>query len=158
MKLLKISILASLLAFASQAQTFDRTVFYEAYAADSLFAVDNTINLMWDSSFREKQAYMGALLLEKCQLLSNTEDKLSLYREGHERLEEAIKLEPTNAEYRFLRLTVQERLPQMMGYYKNIDEDAAIIMERFEELPIEVERAIIRYSPQSKVLWKLAME
>lgn len=158
MKYLRISLLPLLLAFAAHAQTFNRTMFYEAYAADSLFAVDNTINLMWDTNFREKEAYMGALLLEKSQLLSNTEDKLSLYREGHERLEGAIRLDPFNAEYRFLRLTVQESLPQTMGYYRNIEEDAAMIMERFADLPLEVERAIIHYTPRSKVLEKLAME
>lgn len=158
MKSLRISLLALLLAFAAQSQTFNRTVFYEAYAADSLIAVDNTINLMWDTNFREKQAYIGALLLKKCQLLSNTEDKLSLYLEGRERLEDAIHLDPFNAEYRFLRLTVQENLPHTMGYYKNVEEDAAMVNEKFADLPLEVERAIIRYTPRSKALDKLAMK
>lgn len=152
MKYLRISLLPLLFAFTAGAQTFNRTTFYEAYAADSLLAVDNIINLMWDTNFREKQGYMGALLLKKSQLISNTDDKLSLFREGHERLEEAIHLDPFNAEYRFLRLTVQENLPHTMGYYRNVEEDAAMVNEKFADLPLEVERAINLYSKRSKAL------
>lgn len=144
-------------SFAASAQSFTRAVFYKSYADNSLFSTDNIINMMYDSTFREKEAYMGAVLMKKAGIVVNQVDKLSLFNQGHEKLEHAIQIDPSNAEYRFLRITIQENAPNMPGYNKNLDEDAEIVHARYETLPEEVKQAIADYSLKSKVLGNLAL-
>jgi hypothetical protein len=78
--------------------------------------------------------------------------KLHLFKEGKKRLEAAIQREPGNAEYRFLRLIVQENAPGFLGYKSNIETDGAFIRKSYASLPESVQQAIARYNKKSKVL------
>jgi len=158
MKITTVIICLLVCGFAAIAQPFSKAIFYKAYADNSLFSVDNIISMIYDSSFREKEAYMGVLLMRKAGIVGNPMDKLSLFKQGHEKMEHAIQIDPSNAEYRFLRITIQENAPSMLGYNKNLDEDATIVHARYETLPQEVREAIADYSLKSKVLGSLALK
>ena len=45
------------------------------------------------------------------------------FKDGKEKIEKAIELEPHNAELRYLRLLVQLNTPGFLGYQQNIEED-----------------------------------
>ena len=78
--------------------------------------------------------------------------KLHYFKEGHVLLEEAIKKDPDNAEYRFLRLMIQEHAPGVLGYKKNIENDSELVRKYYKTLPKDVQLAIVDYNKKSKVL------
>lgn len=157
MRTLIISSLFAMSAFVSTAQTFNRNLYYKSFPDESLFSVDNTLKLIWDSSFREKEAYVGALLMKKAGIVGNPVDKLSLMKEGHKKLENAIALDKSNVEYRFLRLVIQEKAPSFLGYNDEIDEDSKLVREHLRSLPKEVQEAVMEYARVSKALSNLAL-
>lgn len=55
--------------------------------------------------------------------------RYSLFTEGKEMIERAIKLAPHEAEIRMLRLGIQLNAPGFLGYNHNIDEDVHLILE-----------------------------
>ena len=67
-------------------------------------------------------------------------------------LEEAIKRDPDNAEFRFLRLVIQEHAPGFLGYKGNIEKDCAYIRKYYKSLPDEVQQTIADYNKKSKFL------
>ncbi|MGN6178915.1 MAG: hypothetical protein ACTHNW_07025, partial [Mucilaginibacter sp.] len=71
---------------------------------------------------------------------------------GYIKLEGAISDNLDNAEYRFLRLTIQENAPHIVKYYHQIPADKAIIVKGFKTLSPDVREAVREYSKTSKVL------
>ncbi|MBS1577247.1 MAG: hypothetical protein JST09_18260 [Bacteroidetes bacterium] len=134
------------------AQSFDRKEFYSAMASGDTKTIDGQINLLknWDS--KDKAAFEGALLMKKAGLAIAAGKKLSLFKEGHKKLEAAIKKDSDNTEYRFLRLMIQEHAPGMLGYKDDLKKDSAYIRQSYKKLPAEVQQAITEYSKKSKVL------
>ena len=95
---------------------------------------------------------MGAMLMKKAGLGGNPANKLKLFRQGHKMLETAIGKDPENAEYRFLRLMIQEHAPGMLNYKYNMEKDCEFIRKSYQFLPGEVQQAIADYNKNSKVL------
>jgi hypothetical protein len=108
--------------------------------------------LLKNLTIKEKQAYEGALLLKQAGIISNKKDKLDSFKSGKNKLENAIEKDSTNAEYRFLRLIMQENLPKILGYHKALEKDNIYIRKNFKTLSVVVQRAILNYSAQSKIL------
>src|SRR5207253_3424423 len=100
----------------------------------------------------DKPAFEGALLMKKAELANGPGKKLNLFKDGHKKLEAAIKKDDDNAEYRFLRLMIQEHAPKMLGYKEDLQKDSAYIRQSYKKLPAEVQEAIINYSKTSKIL------
>jgi len=73
-------------------------------------------------------AYKGSARASSadCAFLPNT--KLKRFKEGKYLINEAIKLDKSNAEIRFLRLSVQSKAPGFLGYNENISEDKIIVL------------------------------
>ena len=138
--------------YKSVAQTFNRRDFYSVMASGDAKAVEDQISLLKNSTIDGKPAFEGALLMKKAGIVSGGGKKLSLFKDGHKKLEAAIKLENENAEYRFLRLMVQEHSPKMLGYKEDLKKDSAYIRQSYKKLPAEVQEAIINYSKTSKIL------
>jgi hypothetical protein len=63
-----------------------------------------------------------------------------------------IAAEPDNVEYRFLRLSIQEHTPKIVGYKSNLEADKAFIIKHFAKLSLVVQRAVKDYSKESKIL------
>lgn len=56
-------------------------------------------------------------------------NKLTYVQQAARTFEQAVALDPTNAEIRFLRFSVESNLPPFLGLSKHIDEDKAFLLE-----------------------------
>jgi len=137
---------------ANDEQHFDRLAYYNVLASESLDSVNAELGVISKSSFSNKDAFEGTLLMRKAGLVLNPVNKLSLFKSGRRKLESAINLENKNAELRFLRLMIQENLPVILGYRKHIEEDNKLIHSAYQSLPTLVQKVIAEYSKKSKVL------
>lgn len=133
-------------------QGFDKEGFYAVMASGNLTKIDDELELVRSTSFTEKDAYEGALLMRKSGLLKKAEDKLKAFKAGRIKFETAMRDDADNAEYRFLRLTIQEHAPRVVKYHKDQENDKQFIQSSFKKLPAVVQQAIREYSKTSKVL------
>jgi hypothetical protein len=133
-------------------QNFDKSVFYNALASENLAKVNAQLQSVQNASFPEKQAFEGTLLMKKAAFVSAPGQKLSLFKSGHKKLEASITTDEKNAEFRFLRLVIQENAPKFLNYHNNITEDVAFIRNEFKTLSDVVQHAIKDYSKKSKAL------
>ena len=90
--------------------------------------------------------------MRKAGLAKGASNKLSLFKSGHKKLEESIKKNNSNAEFRFLRLIIQEHAPGILGYKNDMQQDVDYIKKSYKDLPQAVQQAISNYSKQSKIL------
>jgi len=140
-------------AFSSQTDTtFDKETYYKVFASKDLTLISGELKSIQSADFAEKDAFEGALLMKKASLLSSPKDKLSTFKAGHSKLEQAIHSNSNNTEYRFLRLMIQENAPKFLGYNKEIDSDKKNIVSNYKSLPTVVKQAIVNYSKTSSVL------
>ncbi|MBO9617793.1 MAG: hypothetical protein J7539_02050 [Niabella sp.] len=147
-----ISILAILLT-GIRATAQSKTAFYEAFAGKSATAIDAQLRQLESyTGGAEKQAFAGALEMRKAGLLSIPAKKLSVFKQGHKKLEAAIAASPQNGEFRLLRLMIQENAPKNLGYSKNIAEDSKMVKEQYASLPPAARQSIKNYSKISKSL------
>src|SRR3954466_4083785 len=138
--------------YKSNAQSFSRRQFYSAMASADTKQVEQQIDLLKNSTIADKPAFEGALLMKKAGLVHGAGKKLNLFNGGRKKLEAAITDNNSNAEYRFLRLMIQEHAPKILGYRDDLEKDSAYIRESYKKLPAEVKEAISNYSKNSKIL------
>jgi hypothetical protein len=55
-------------------------------------------------------------------------NKLTYVQQAAHTFEQAVALDPTNAEIRFLRFSVESNLPAFLGLSKHVDEDKAFLL------------------------------
>lgn len=133
-------------------QNFDKAEFYTVIKSENLGDIDNELAKVSSASFKEKQAYEGALKMRKAGLLKKPADKLHTFKEGGRQLETAIDNDDTNAEYRFLRLIIQEHAPKILKYNKQLSTDKQFIIIHFKSLQPAVQQAVTEYAQSSKIL------
>ncbi|MBK5272985.1 MAG: hypothetical protein JJE22_18445 [Bacteroidia bacterium] len=133
-------------------QTFDKSTFYIALASENVNDINVQLAIVATTSMPEKEAYKGALLMRKAGLLRKAADKLKFFKAGYIQLESALKKDSTNGEYHFLRLTIQEHAPRTVKYFKDLETDSLYIQNTFKGLSPVVQKAIIDYSKNSKIL------
>ncbi|MBI5539192.1 MAG: hypothetical protein HY951_03985 [Bacteroidia bacterium] len=126
--------------------------YYSAFSSIDTVKINKQISQISASQIAEKKAYIGALLMRKAGLVSAISNKLSLFLEGRKLLEAAISKEKQNAEYRFLRLAIQENCPAILQYNSKIDEDVVIIRQSYSNFTNELKLAVTDYSKTSKAL------
>ncbi len=73
-------------------------------------------------------AYRGAASAASAGSVSGVYKKLHYFSDGKTEIEEAVKLQPANAEIHFLRLATQLNAPGFLGYNKDITNDKALII------------------------------
>jgi hypothetical protein len=155
----KLSILYTLLLIMSGGvntgrnnEKFDKEAYFAAIAGSDLVEINSILASLEASSIPGKSAYEGALLMRKSGLLSKAREKLAIFKSGRAKLEEAIKNDNTNIEYRFLRLIIQENAPKILNYKNNTRNDAELIRTSFKKLEPVVQQAIKNYSKTSTFL------
>ena len=131
---------------------FNRTAFYKAMESNDQALVDAQISELNLVSSNLNNAFLGAMIMKKAGIGGNPFYKLWLFRKGHELLEDAIKSDPTNIEFRFLRLMIQENAPEFLGYNENEEKDSEYIRNAFRSLPEILQKTILAYNKISKVL------
>jgi hypothetical protein len=131
---------------------FGKADFFSAMRANNEEDVNKQLILLKTADIAERGAYEGALLMKKAGIVSGPKKKLDLFKEGHKKLEAAINKDSSNAEFRFLRLMIQEHAPGIMGYKGELEKDKLYIKNNFKKLPPVVQQAIVSYSKESRIL------
>ena len=126
--------------------------YYKAFSSSDMRLVDSQLSLLSKSEKDEFKAFSGAMLMKKSSLVGSIKDKLVLFNKGKKLLEEGIEKDPSNCEYRFLRLAIQENCPPFLEYNKDMQADSKKISENFKTFSPEAKAAIREYSKTSKVL------
>jgi len=121
-------------------------------ASDKKADVEAELNRLQRGGIAGLDAYVGALTMKKAGFAGIPAKKLNLFKSGHRKLESAIKNERENAEYRLLRLMVQENAPTVLGYKNDIKADSEYIRKSFKNLPEDIQQVIVDYSKKSKIL------
>jgi hypothetical protein len=131
---------------------FDRENFYTIIKTGNKTEIDKEMEIIASSSVAEKQAYQGFLLMRKAGVVAVPALKLHYFKQGYIQLETAISNDKDNAEYRFLRLIIQENAPKIVHYHKDMDADKQILIKNFKNLSPVVQQAVLDYSKTSKTL------
>lgn len=127
--------------------------FYNALYSDSLETIENALEqLDKEKSTTVVAAYKGGLTMKKSDYLKSAAKKIETFKAGHKLLESAIKADPNNAEYRFIRLTIQEHAPKILKYNKNIEEDKLFVIKGYKKMSSKTRAYILDYAKQSNLL------
>jgi hypothetical protein len=145
-------VMAISVTFVYGQKTFNEATFFAAIASEDLALVDKQISSLKKLAIKERDAYVGALMMKKAGLISPLRAKLNLFKEGHGKLQRAIEKDPANATYRFLRLIIQENAPGILNYNDDIKEDSRYINQAFDTLSPVVKNAALDYGKKSKAL------
>jgi len=150
--LLLLLVSMSNLCAQDKAGGFDRKDFYLAMRGNNEEAVNKQLALVKLAALPEKSAFEGALLMKKAGLVGGPGKKLSLFKDGHKKLESVLSKDSSNTELRFLRLMIQEHAPGILGYKKELQKDKIFIRTHYKKLPPAVQEAVTDYSKESKIL------
>lgn len=130
----------------------ERQVFYAALRSEDTVRINEQLLRLERSSIKEKNAFLGALLMRKARFGKRDLETLSMFARGRKLLERTIKEDSTNTEYRFLRLMIQEHAPDFLNYHSRRKEDAAFIRKSFNKLRPELQSIVRDYSRNSGFL------
>ena len=136
----------------SLARDFDRAAYYKILKSGTTKEIDNEISAIDASMLPDKEAFKGALLMRKAGLVDVPKKKLDYFKSGRIKLETVLRDDSTNAEYRFLRLIIQEHAPKVVKYNSQLQEDAAFIKKNYKTLSPDIQKIVIDYSQTSKIL------
>lgn len=128
----------------------NRAGYYQALRGKDLQAMDAQLDVLQEQ--KRPAAFAGALRMRKSGFVSPAKAQLLLFKSGRDQLEASIAADSTNAEYRFLRLLVQENAPKLVKYNSEIEKDAAYLRKNYRTLPPAAQKAVLHYSKSSKVL------
>ena len=146
----------TLLPFALYGQQSDRKLLYNAISSSEIVKIDNALVAYRKIPQPETEAYLGVLLMKKAGLVKDRREKLTLFKDGHTKLEHAIALDSSKTEFRFFRLMIQEHAPHFLGYYKDIEKDCLFIKNHYRLLSPTIKQFIINYSQTSDALGVLS--
>lgn len=149
----KLSLLLLLIISSSFAWTTNSGTFYKAFGSDSLTTIDHALNQLE----QQKQsgttfAYTGGLKMKKSGYLQGAAKKLTVFKEGRQLLEEAIVRYPSNTEFRFIRLTIQENAPKILRYNKQIEEDKQAVIAGYRKMDSKTRAYVMDYARSSTLL------
>ena len=95
-------------------------------------------------------AYKGASITMISKFKKKVSDKISTFKEGTKLIESAVASKPNNIEIRLIRLSIQENVPGIVKYKKNIKEDVAFILKHFKAQNTVLKDYIRSFVSQSK--------
>lgn len=95
-------------------------------------------------------AYKAASILLDSKFEKKLGEKIERFKEGAKLLESVIATEPNNIEIRMIRLSIQENVPGITGYKKNIKEDKKFITAHYAEQNATLKEYLKDFVMQSK--------
>ena len=115
-------------------------------------AKDFTVKLANVSNDDDKilVAYKAASILLDSKFEKKLQAKIDRFKEGAKLLESTIKSEPNNIEIRMIRLSIQENVPGITGYKKNIKEDKKYLTAHYDEQNAVLKEYLKSFILQSK--------
>lgn len=90
--------------------------------------------------------------MRKAGMRTLPKDRLKDFKSGCVKLEGAIASDTANAEYRFLRLCIQEQAPSFLNYRSDLQKDNLYIHLHFNQMSPVVQQAVREYAKRSRVL------
>jgi hypothetical protein len=131
----------------------DRSAFYKALSSKSEDLIDQQLELLEKGKpTSQNLVFEGALLMKKASFQKAANNKVKMFKKGARQLEAEIEKSPSNVEYRFIRLTIQENAPGILKYNKKIDEDKYMVINGYQKLEGELRSIILDYSKSSRIL------
>jgi len=133
-------------------QKFDKSAVYTALRSGKLSEINSQLTALNTFNGKEKEAYEGTLLMRKAGLVAIPGEKLKLFKNGRIKLETVLSKDSSIAEYRFLRLIIQENAPKIVKYKAQLQSDKAFIIKTYKNQSPDIKEAIEDYSKSSKIL------
>lgn len=84
--------------------------------------------------------YLGGLQTIWAQHVFNPFQKMQTFKKGKINIEKAIQQERDNPEMRYIRLSIQENAPSILGYHSDIQNDRVFLQKHLSEITSEVVR------------------
>ncbi len=133
-------------------QSLDRESLYAALRSEDVRTIEKQIKNLEQSTDKNAMAFTGALKMKQVGAVKDPAQKLKLFKAGHNKLEQAIANDQMNAEYKFLRLIIQENAPRFLNYHSHIEEDSKAVSDNFKNFSSQLQQEILVYSKKSKAL------
>ena len=134
------------------------TAFYQALNFGDIQQIQSQLLMLKGFPDKDTLAYSGALKMKLAGLVNSPKEKMKYFKEGRNRLEQAMRFDSLNTEYRFLRLIIQENAPPVMRYNAHLAEDRDFIFQNFPALSPFLKKEILRYSSTSQVLLETGLK
>jgi hypothetical protein len=84
------------------------------------------------------QAYVAYFTALKARHVTSPYEKITYVRSFDQAIKKAVALAPDNFEIRFLRFSIQDKLPTYLGYSKELAVDKKIIMQKIQSNSVDV--------------------
>lgn len=148
MKLILLFFTAFLLHFQTSTLEKIRASFPTASATKQSAASFSALVKNADSD-AAAQGYKAAAKMIQAKFEQGNSRK-TLMTEGIKSLESLISKNSANTELRLIRLSIQENLPKIVGYNKNIKDDKALIIKNYSKENAALKKYIKSFSTASK--------
>lgn len=96
--------------------------------------------------------YKAAAEILEAKVTTEKNKRKSFVKSGATSLESVIKANPNNIELRLIRMSVQENIPKIVGYSKNLKEDKAYILSNYTKQNAALKVYIKKFAMQSKTM------
>lgn len=97
-------------------------------------------------------AYKAAAEILEAKVTTEKNKRKSFVKSGATHLESIIKNNPNNTELRVIRMSVQENIPKIAGYSKDLKEDKAFILTNYSKQNPALKTYIKKFAMQSKTM------
>ena len=96
--------------------------------------------------------YKSASKILEAKVTTEKNKRKSFVKSGATTLESIISSNPNNAELRVIRMSVQENLPKIVGYNKNLKEDKIFLINSYSKQNADLKSYIKQFAGQSKTM------
>jgi len=80
------------------------------------------------------RGYKGCYLMIKCKFTTNPIQRIFYFNKGKSKIEKAVKDSPSSLEVRLIRYSIQKKLPKLLLYFKDIEEDYDFIINNINTI------------------------
>ena len=98
------------------------------------------------------KGYKAAAEILEAKVTTEKNKRKSFVKSGATELESVIKSNPNNVELRLIRMSVQENIPKIVGYSKNLKEDKTYILSNYSKQNTALKTYIKKFAMQSKTM------
>lgn len=98
------------------------------------------------------KGYKAAAEILEAKVTTEKNKRKSFVKSGATDLESIIKANPNNVELRLIRMSVQENIPKIVGYSKNLKEDKTYILNNYSKQNSSLKTYIRKFAMQSKTM------
>ncbi|WP_299526656.1 hypothetical protein [uncultured Lutibacter sp.] len=90
------------------------------------------IELLEENETVEAKSYTAVMFFMKSKLVKFPLTKYKYFKKGKKQLDSLINNNKSNVEIRYLRFLLQSKMPEFLGYHKNIEDDYLLIINGIE--------------------------